>query len=152
MAVVPLWQRSVVVHPGVPYGTEVPIEPGAQSRVTHTVAHEDTAVAMGTGEVPVLASSRLIAWCERATLECMGLDRTDGETSVAMRVHLDHIKPASLGCTVTTIATLERIEGRRFVFVVSALDAGNDVLATGRIVRVNVKTEPFLASACGQPA
>lgn len=134
----------------MPYGTEVQIEPGAQARVTHVVSESDTAVAMGTGEVPVLASSRLIAWCERASLEAIAPSVPEGSTTVAMRVHLDHLRPAAEGCVVTSLATLERIEGRRYIFVVSALDAEHGVLATGRIVRVIVETEPFLSSACGQ--
>ena len=135
----------------MPYGTEVPIEPGVQARTVHVVAAEDTAVALGTGEVPVLATSRLVAWGERTSLEAMQDQVPEGSTTVAMRVHLDHFKPASIGCAVTTIATLERIEGRRYVFVVTALDPGNEVLAQGRVVRVVVATEPFLDSACGNP-
>lgn len=115
------------------------------------VADADTAVAMGTGEVPVLATSRLVAWCEQTSLECIASQVPDGSTTVAMRVHLDHLKPASIGCTVTTLATLERIEGRRYVFVATALDDSGDVLAQGRVVRVIVETEPFLDSACGDP-
>ena len=149
----------VVRRPVLPYGTEVPIEPGSQARVRNTVVADDTAVSVGSGEVPVLASSRLIEWCEQATVECIREHRTGGDvglesageqTTVMMRVHLDHLKPASVGCDVTALATLERIEGRRYVFVVTALDPSSDVLANGRMVRVEVETAPFLASACGQ--
>ncbi len=137
----------------MPYGTQVPIEPGVQARTVHLVDEADTAVAMGTGEVPVLATSRLVAWSEQTSLEAMGDQVPEGSTTVAMRVHLDHLKAASVGCQVTTIATLERIEGRRYIFVVTNLDTGNEVLAQGRIVRVIVETAPFLDSACqGSPA
>ncbi len=66
-----------------------------------------------------------------------------------MRVQMDHIRAASVGCTVTTIATLERVEGRRFSFVVSAVDDNDEELASGAVVRVVVDTETFLAKACG---
>lgn len=142
----------VVARRGVPYGTEVPIEPGVQARTVHVVGEADTAVAMGTGEVPVLATSRLVAWSEQTSLEAMGDQGPEGSTTVAMRVHLDHLKAASIGCSVTTIATLERIEGRRYIFVVTNLDPGKEVLAQGRVVRVIVETSAFLASACqGSP-
>ncbi|MEM7094072.1 MAG: hotdog domain-containing protein [Actinomycetota bacterium] len=127
----------------------MPIEPGAQARAVHVVSPEDTAVALGSGEVPVLASSRLIAWCEKASLDALAPHLPPESTTVAMRVHLDHLRPASVGCEITAIATLERIEGRRFVFVASALGPEGTMLAQGRIVRVIVETESFLASACG---
>lgn len=120
-----------------------------------TVGDEDTAVAVGSGEVPVLASSRLIEWCEQATVECLhrpgdDIGLGDGRTTVMVRVHLDHLKPASVGCQVTATATLERVEGRRFVFDVNVVDVDGDVLADGRMVRVQVEIAPFLASARGR--
>lgn len=133
----------------VSYGTEVPIEPGAQARLAHIVTSDDTAVALGSGEVPVLATSRLIAWCEGATLDALRPHESDGVTTVAMRVHLDHLRAVSIDAEVTVLATLERIEGRRYVFVASVLASDGQLVAEGRIVRVEVETESFMASACG---
>jgi fluoroacetyl-CoA thioesterase len=135
----------------VPYGTEVQIDPGAQVRTLREVGEADTAVAIGTGQVPVLATSRLFAWCEEASFSALETLLPDGSTSVAMRVQLDHVRAAAVGCRVTAIATLERVEGRRYVFVVSALDDRGDELATGRISRVVVETEQFISRACGSP-
>ena len=138
----------------MPYRTHVHIEPGAQARELRVVAESDTAQALGTGEVPVVASSRLFAWCEAASLAVLEPVVPPGSTSVAMRVQMDHIRAASVGCSITAIATLERIEGRRYVFVVSALGQaaeGDDPveIANGRIVRVVVDKADFLAKACG---
>jgi len=133
----------------LPYRTQVHIEPGAQVREQWVVTESDTAKTLRTGEVPVLASSRLFAWCERASLRVLAPHVPEGSTSVAMRVQMDHVRAATPGCDVTAIATLERIEGRRYVFVVSALDNKNEELASGRIVRVVVEVEPFMARACG---
>ena len=107
-------------------------------------------MAMETGHVPVLSTSRVIALCEQASVAALGCGLDDGSTSVAMRVHLDHLRPAAVESLVTAIATLERIEGRRYVFLVSALDADNEVIATGRIVRVVVDTDQFMDSAAGR--
>ena len=141
----------VVRRRGLPYRTQVHIEPGAQTREQRIVTDSDTACSVGTGDVPVLATSQLFAWCEQASFELLAPCVPEGSTSVAMRVQLDHIRAASAGCVVTTIATLERVEGRRYVFVVSALDDQNQELASGRVVRVLVEVEPFLAKACGSP-
>jgi predicted thioesterase len=125
----------------------VHIEPGAQARAQRVVGESDTASALGTGEVPVLATSRLLAWFEEMTLAVLARHVEPGSTTVAMRVHLDHIRAAPVGSIVTAIATLERVEGRRYVMVVSALDDNNRELASGRIVRVVVETDVFVAKA-----
>lgn len=133
----------------MPYRTHVHIEPGAQARERRVVAQSDTAMTVGTGDVPVVATSHLVAWCEEASFKALMPSVPEGSTSVAMRVQIDHIRAASVGCAVTVIATLERVEGRRYVFVVAALDENNEELASGRVVRVVVDVETFLAKACG---
>lgn len=139
----------VVQRRGMPYRTHVQIEPGAQARERRIVAEPDTAQALGTGDVPVLASSRIFAWCEEASFAALAPSVPMGSTSVAMRVQIDHVRAAAIGTPVVAIATLERVEGRRFVFVVSALDSNSEELASGRIVRVVVEVGPFLAKASG---
>lgn len=138
----------VVDWSGVPYGTDVQIEPGAQARVVRVVGDHDTAVELKTGAVPVLASSRAFAWCEQASLAAIG-DVPEGQATVAMRVQLDHIRSAAVGCEMTAIATLERVEGRRYVFVVSLLDEDGEIVASGRIVRVLVEVDDFLSRSGG---
>ena len=133
----------------MPYRTQVHIEPGAQTRDQKIVADSDTAISAGTGDVPVLATSQLFAWCDQASFELLAPGVPQGSTSVAVRVQLDHIRAASAGCVITIIATLERVEGRRYVCVVSALDDQNHELANGRVVRVLVEVQPFLAKASG---
>jgi fluoroacetyl-CoA thioesterase len=34
-----------------------------RASVTHVVAPDDTAAALGSGELPVLGTPRLLAWC-----------------------------------------------------------------------------------------
>ncbi len=139
----------VVRRRGLPYRNQVHIEPGAQTREQRVVTESDTAQSVGTGDVPVLASSAIVAWCEEASFNVLAPFVPAGSTSVAMRLHLDHIRAASVGCLVTSIATLERVEGRRYVFVVSALDDNNEQLASGRVVRVIVEVDSFLSTTCG---
>ena len=42
------------------------LEPGLAATVARTVGTDDTAIALGSGSVPVLATPRLVAWCEAA--------------------------------------------------------------------------------------
>jgi predicted thioesterase len=124
----------------------VPLEPGLTGRAALVVAEADTALSMGTGDIPVLATPRLIALCEEAT--CRAVDGTlaTGWTSVAGRVQFDHLAPVRIGSSVTTEATLERVEGRRLVFTVSATDHAG-LVGAGRITRVLVERRAFLAKA-----
>ena len=117
-----------------------------------TVSPADTAECAGSGDVPVLATPRLVALCEEAS--CRSLDGRlgDGRTSVASRVQFDHLMPVPVGATVAAEATLERVEGRRLVFTVSVTlrsDRHTALVAAGRVTRVVVERERFLAKAGG---
>lgn len=111
-----------------------------------TVSDADTAIALRSGSVPVLATPRVIALCEEATVAALAGALRDGETSVAMRVQLDHVQPTAVGCTVTAHATLEKVEGRRLTFTVNAHDE-RGLIAAGRVTRVVVETLRFLDKA-----
>jgi predicted thioesterase len=103
----------------------------------------DTAVALRSGEVPVLATPRLIALCEEASLRAIAGQVPEGHTTVGMRVQLDHLAPTAVGTRVTAEARLEKIEGRRLTFSVSASDE-RGLIAAGKVTRVVVDVEKFL--------
>lgn len=106
----------------------------------------DLASAVGSGDVPVLATPTLIAWFEAATVAAVRDQLEDGTTTVGMRVRIDHVAPTTAGATVRARATLVEVDGRRLTFEVSAAerDDGPEV-ATGKITRVIVDRERFLA-------
>jgi predicted thioesterase len=108
-----------------------------------TVTHDDTAIALRSGSVPVLATPRVIALCEEASVAALEGFLRDGETSVGMRVQLDHVQPTAIGALVHAQATLEKVEGRRLTFTVSAHDE-RGLIAAGRVTRVVVETARFL--------
>lgn len=140
--------RSVAwpLRVGVSYGTGVPPRPGLNACVSAVVGTPDTAVALGTGEVEVLATPRLIALCEEACCAAISGSLEEGQTSVGGRVQFDHLAPLRVGATVAAEATLERVEGRRLVFTVSATDDAG-LVAAGRMTRVVVDKDIFLAKA-----
>lgn len=111
-----------------------------------TVAEEDTAIAMHSGDVPVLATPRLIALCEEAAVAAAASAIDDGETTVGMRVQIDHVAPIAVGTTVRAEAKLERIEGRRLRFSVSVTDACG-LVAAGKLTRVVVDRTRFVDKA-----
>ena len=63
-----------------------------------------------------------------------------------MRVQIDHLAPTRVGGVVTAEATLEKVEGRRLTFTVSAND-DRGLVAAGKVTRVVVDHERFLDKA-----
>ena len=78
----------------------------------------------------------------RLLLERYALD--PAETSLGVRVAIEHRAPSVLGATVTVTATVQDRDGRRVSFAVRAVDAGT-VVAEGIVERVIVDRERFLA-------
>ena len=114
--------------------------------VVHVVTDDDTAVALGSGDVPVLATPRVIALCERATCQAYAPSLKDGQTTVGTEVQLKHLAAVRPGNEVRAEATVERVEGRRVTFTVSVSD-DNGLVAAGKITRVVVDREHFLTKA-----
>jgi predicted thioesterase len=124
----------------------VPLVPGLHGSAKLVVATADTALAMRTGEVPVLATPRLVALCEEAAVAAVVDEIPAGQTTVGMRVQVDHLAPTSVGSSVAAEATLERVEGRRLTFTVTVNDACG-LVAAGKVTRVVVETDRFLDKA-----
>jgi predicted thioesterase len=121
----------------------VPVEPGLTATLELKVAESDTAVALRSGDVPVLATPRLIALVEEASILALATELEPNETSVGMRVQLDHLQPTGVGSSVTAEATLERVEGRRLTFTVT-VDDDRGLVAAGKVTRVIVDRSKFL--------
>ncbi|WP_051468071.1 thioesterase family protein [Actinomadura oligospora] len=109
------------------------------------VALGDTAIAVGSGDVPVLATPRVVALFEAATVRALEGRLDVAETSVGTRVEVDHLVASPVGARVAIIAELIERDGRRVVFDVRAVGEDGTVLATGRVQRVVVDRERFLA-------
>ncbi len=117
---------------------------GSGADLETVVTHDDTAAALGSGSVPVLGTPRLLAWCEEATCRALGPGLPQGSTSVGTVVHLEHLVPSSVGERVTVRAEVERTDGRRVIFTVTATDAGGTVVGRGTVERVVVDEQRFL--------
>ena len=107
------------------------------------VGEADTAIAMRSGSVPVLATPRIVALCEQATCAALEGHLAEGCTTVGMRVQVDHLQPTPVGATVEAEALLEKIEGRRLTFMVSASDT-KGLVAAGKVTRVLVEVDRFM--------
>jgi fluoroacetyl-CoA thioesterase len=128
------------------YRKRMSLGPGLSATVTLVVEETDTALAMGSGDVPVLATPRLIALAEQASVEALAEELKEGTTSVGYEVQLAHLSPTPVGGKVVAEATLESIEGRRLTFRVSVSDA-RGLVAAGRVTRVVVMRDRFIERA-----
>ncbi|HTW97717.1 MAG TPA: hotdog domain-containing protein [Acidimicrobiales bacterium] len=117
---------------------------GLSARAVLVVEGADTALALGSGDVPVLGTPRLIALCEEASTMAVAPGLPKGWTTVALRVQFDHLVPISVGSRVVAEAVLDRVEGRRYVFKVTVTDDAG-LVGAGRVTRVAVERERFLA-------
>lgn len=124
----------------------MPATQGATASVDLVVDDEDTAVALGSGDVPVLGTPRVLALAEEACCAAIAGSLGDDETTVGMRAQLDHLSPVKVGSKVRAEATLEKVEGRRLVFTVTVND-DSGLVAAGRLTRVVVRRAEFLDKA-----
>ena len=127
---------------------------GLSAQLELVVGDEDTAEQFRSGDVPVLATPRLIALCEEATCRATDGHLSDDQASVATRVQFDHLAPVAVGSVVLAEATLVKVEGRRLTFTVSSArleDDGGGLVGAGRVTRVVLDRAAFLAKA-GAPA
>ncbi len=122
---------------------------GLAASVTLLVQESDTALALGSGDVPVLGTPRVVALAEQASVEAIAGELPAGTTTVGYEVQLAHLAPTAVGGKVTADVTLESIEGRRLTFRVSVTDP-RGLVAAGRITRVLVERARFLDRAQGE--
>jgi fluoroacetyl-CoA thioesterase len=122
------------------------LHPGLSSRVELTVTDSDTAQAVGSGDVPVLGTPRLIALAEAATVAATAARIESGMTTVGTRIEFDHQAATAVGRRVTVLASLAKIDGRRLVFDIVVRE-GETQVAQGRVERMIVDRHRFVAKA-----
>jgi fluoroacetyl-CoA thioesterase len=128
------------------YRTAVPITPGLSATITLVVTEADTALAMGSGDVPVLSTPRVIGLAEQATVKAVNGALAEGRTTVGSEVQLTHLAPTLVGAEVRAEVVLEAVEGRKLVFRVTVND-GHGLVAAGYVTRVVVERARFLDRA-----
>jgi predicted thioesterase len=117
---------------------------GDTATLHFTVGDDDTARALGSGDLPVLGTPRLLGWCEAAT--CAALDLDPARTSVGSRVQLEHVAASPVGAAVRVTASVSYVDGRLVRFEVVAAHADDDkVVGHGEVTRVVVDRDRFLA-------
>jgi fluoroacetyl-CoA thioesterase len=123
---------------------------GLRATVRAIVTESDTATAMGSGDVPVLATPRLLALAEAAAYAAVAPQLADGLTTVGTSVSLEHRRASPLGTEVVVEAELTEVDGSRLVFgFIARVDGTDDdvVLGAGTVERVVLDRARFIARA-----
>ena len=129
----------------------MPPRPGLSATISYEVTDADTALALRSGDVAVLATPRVVCLAEEASVQAVQQSLAPGTTTVGYRVQLDHLAPTVPGTPITVEATLETVEGRRLTFRVAVTDS-RGLVAAGRITRVTVERDRFMEKAAGGDA
>jgi predicted thioesterase len=119
------------------------VEAGGSATLQYVVDTKDTAVEIGSGDVGVLATPQVLAWCEAATVAAIAPSLDPDETTVGTEVRLEHLRPTPVGRAVQVEAVLTDVDGRRLSFDVAAHDDDGQI-ATGRVVRMLVNRTRFM--------
>ncbi len=121
------------------------LESGIKNQRTITVQEKDTAVAHGSGLLPVFATPALIALMENTAMESVQPYLSEGEGTVGTRIDVKHMAATAVGGEVTCESELVEVDRRRLVFTVRAADAHGTVVGEGTHERFIVNNEKFMA-------
>ena len=119
------------------------IEVGHTAKVTLFVGDSDTAISHGSGDVPVLATPRVLALAEQAAVAAIAESLGPGQTSVGVHAELHHVKATKVGQAVTAVAEVLAVTGRQITFEFQVTE-GDEVAAYGTHQRVVVNRDRFM--------
>jgi fluoroacetyl-CoA thioesterase len=137
-------QMSDGIEPAAPARV---LAPGLTGSVTLSpVGPSDLAMALGSGDLAVLGTPRVVALLEAAAVAALEGTLPPDSTSVGISLRVRHTAPTLEGATVIATAELLAVDGRRLTFRVEATDDAGPV-ADGEHERVVVRREAFLERA-----
>ena len=94
----------------------MPLAVGLRASVRAVVSESDTAAALGSGDVPVLGTPRLLALAEAATVAAVAPQLALGDTTVGTSVTMEHRRASPVGSSLVIEAELTEVDGPRLVF------------------------------------
>ena len=118
-------------------------DPGLKLTRQMQVGPDQTAEALGAGDVPVVGTPALLALAEGACVDAISKELPDGETTVGTWAEIEHLQPACVGDTVCAHAALIGHHGRRLEFNV-LIEQHGETVAKVRHRRVLVDRARFL--------
>ena len=121
----------------------VTLRPDLSAEFEVEVGDADTALALGSGDLEVLGTPRVVALMEQATVRAVAGDLPAGQTTVGVEVVVQHRRPSLLGARIRVVARLAEVADKRLRFDVAAYE-GDVLVADGTGRRVVVDRENFM--------
>ena len=117
---------------------------GLSYTATTTVNQNNTALALGSGDMEVFATPAMVALMENAAMNAVAPHLEAGQTTVGTQITTSHIKASALGATISATATLTAVDGRSLTFAITARE-GDKIIGEGSHTRFIVDRGRFLA-------
>ena len=119
---------------------------GLKGEVSTLVEPEDTALAVGSGDLRVYATPCMVALMEGAACEALEGILNGEQTTVGTELSISHITATPVGIEVRAEATVTAVEGKVITFSVVAYDEAGKI-GEGTHKRVIVSSQRFLDKA-----
>lgn len=116
---------------------------GMKGQVETLVEKEDTAQAVGSGDLLVYATPCMVALMEGAACEAIVDALPEGKTSVGTYLQVEHQSATPVGLEVRAEAEVTAVEGNTITFQVTAYDEAGKI-GEGIHKRVIVNSQKFL--------
>ena len=120
------------------------VETGLKHTSELTVTEAVTAIAAGSGDMPVLATPMMMALMENAAMLAVKDELPEGCTTVGGHIESSHLKPSRVGTLVRAEAEVTKVDGKKIEFKVAAY-AGDTLLGEGTHLRFIVDKEKFMS-------
>ena len=131
------------------------IEIGLKYTSELTVTDAVTAITVGSGDMPVLATPMMMALMENAAMLAVADELPEGCTTVGGHIGSSHLKPSNIGDVVRAVAEVTKVDGKKIEFKVAAYSgntllkvaaySGNTLLGEGTHLRFIVDREKFMS-------
>lgn len=89
------------------------IQVGASFELKTKVTEQNTALAVGSGDVPVFATPMMMALMEGAAAQCLAQFLEEGKTSVGGNISSSHVSATPVGMEVRAVATITEVDGKK---------------------------------------
>ena len=109
-----------------------------------TVSEGLTAIQMGSGDMPVLATPAMMALMENAAMLAVAEELPEGCTTVGGHIESSHLRPSKIGDLVRAEAEVTKVDGKKIEFKVAAY-SGDTLLGEGTHLRFVVERERFMS-------
>lgn len=110
----------------------------------YQVGTDQTAQAMGSGDLEVLATPALVAMMENCSKLLLSAELVAEQTSVGFKMNLKHLAPTTVGAEVTVTAEIVEEDGKKISFSIEAYDK-DQLIGQASHQRVIVDKTAFLA-------